>query len=404
MSKCLDLSRLPKAPGLRSIKRNIPGSPLPLIFPGSAPYSPSLTIDPNHPATRWKTYAFPQFSCPAFTLRAVPNAALVRPELDRRSCRVERSAMVSRGKDGSKRLNMSILFMISKQKTNKRAVVRNRIAMRIRTALELIVSRGADAERKVNVKGRQVSKECRPEEPSGVVRKRKIDCPGRESKLGRLASPITRSNLGLVSNPAPSRHLILQDWTYVMSPTLLSYRMPLPDLIRHLRAGLERILAQSKDLNEQWGLNRKPTIKLPLSNITRETEVDWRHAAIDADDIDIPLLFDLDQPGRDLIKAGAPINSQKRPFKLFFPTSTSPSSGESLSALIGDDQLVTSPRSVDTPTQLASPADHRSSSSVSDHSNTTPPAVSNFRLCAMERLAKNRPLVAPGRKVGRSHS
>jgi hypothetical protein len=195
-----------------------------------------------------------------------------------------------------------------------------------------------------------------------------------------------------------------KDWTYVMSPTLLSYRMPLPDLIRHLRAGLERILAQSKDLNEQWGLNRKPTIKLLLSNITRETEVDWRHAAIDADDIDIPLLFDLDQPDRDLIKAGAPINSQKRPIKLFFPTSTSPSSGESLPALIGDDQLVTSPRSVDTPTQLASPADHRSSSSVSDHSNTTPPAVSNFRLGAMERLAKNRPLVAPGRKVGRSHS
>jgi hypothetical protein len=102
------------------------------------------------------------------------------------------------------------LFMISKQKTNKRAVVRNRIAMRIRTAFELIVSRGADAERKVNVKGRQVSKECRPEEPSSVVRKRKIDCSGRESKLARLASSITRSNLGLVSNPAPSRHLILQ--------------------------------------------------------------------------------------------------------------------------------------------------------------------------------------------------
>lgn len=193
-----------------SIKRHTPGSPVPLLFPGSAPYSPSLTIDPNHPATRWKAYAFPNFICPAFILRAVPNAALVRPELDRRSCRMERSVMVSRGKDGSKRLNMSILFMISKQKTDKRAVVRNRIAMRIRTALQLIVTRGADAEPKDNVKGRQVGKECRPEEPSSVVRKRKIDRSGRESKLARLASSITPSNLGLISNPAPSTHLILQ--------------------------------------------------------------------------------------------------------------------------------------------------------------------------------------------------
>jgi hypothetical protein len=195
-----------------------------------------------------------------------------------------------------------------------------------------------------------------------------------------------------------------------MSPTLLSYRMPLPDLIRHLRTGLERILVQSKKLNVQWGLDNKPTIKLPkvklpLPNLTsEETEVDWRHTVSGEDNI--PVLFDLDQPDSGLVEAGTSINSQKRPIKLFFPTSTLPSSGESSSALIGDDQLVTSPRSVGTPIRLASRADHRSPSSVSDHSNTTPPAVSKFRLGAMERLAiaKNRPLVAPGRKAGRSRS
>lgn len=120
--------------------------------------------------------------------------------------------MAPRGKDGSKRLDMSILFMISKQKTNKRAVVRNRIAMRIRSAFELIVTRGADAEPKDDVEGRQVGKECGPEESSSVVRKpkRKPDRSSRELKFASLASSITPSNLGLISSPASTKHLILQ--------------------------------------------------------------------------------------------------------------------------------------------------------------------------------------------------
>ncbi|KAG2159494.1 uncharacterized protein EDB93DRAFT_1070688, partial [Suillus bovinus] len=223
MPKCLDLSRLPKAPGIRSINRcNVtPGSPLPVLFPGSAPYNRARTVDPTHPATRWKAHAFPQFSCPAFTLRAVPKGALLRPEFERRSSQMERPAMVPRGerKDSSKRVDMSIVFMISKKNTNKRAVVRNRIAMRIRSAFELIVARGADAELKDNDNSRQLGKERGPEESSSAVRKPKKN---------------------------------IDHWTYVMSPTLLSYRMPLPDLIQHLRAGLESIRAHSMKLDVQW--------------------------------------------------------------------------------------------------------------------------------------------------------
>lgn len=412
MPKCLDLSRLPKAPGLRSINHHnvTPGSPLPLLFPGSASYKPSRTVDPKHPATRWKAHAFPHFSCPAFILRAVPKGALLRPEFERRSSRVERSAIAPHGKDGSKRLDMSILFMISKQKTNKRAVVRNRIAMRIRSAFELIVTRGADTEPKDNVEGRQVVKECGPEASTSVVRKskRKFDRSDRELKLASLASSITPSNLRLISNPASTKHLILQDWTYVMSPSLLSYRMPLPDLIRHLRAGLESIRAQSMKLDVQWGLDRIPAIKLPLANITSEDpEVDWRHIATDEDDI--PVLSDLDKPGHGFNKAENFSNPQKRPIKLFFPTSTPSLPGESSSAPVGDDQLVTFHKSVGMPIRLASPADGQdplSSGSISDHSNTTLPALSTFRMGAMERLAtvKNRPLVVPDRKADQRHS
>lgn len=411
MPKCLDLSRLPKAPGLRSINRHnvTPGSPLPLLFPGTASYNPARTVDPTHPATRWKAHAFPHFSCPAFILRAVPKGALLRPEFERHLSQVERSVIVPRGerKDSYKRLDMSIFFMISKKNTNKRAVVRNRIAMRIRSAFELIVTRGADAEPKANVEARRVGKECRPEESSSIVRKpkKKLDRSGRELKLDSLASSITSSNLGLVSNPAPTKHLILQDWTYVMSPSLLSYRMPLPDLIQHLRVGLERIRAQSMKLDAQWALDKKPTINLPLARITsEEPEVDWRQ--ITADEDDLPVLFDLDEPEHGFIKAGKSINPQKRPIKLFFPAS--PSSGELSSALVGNDPLVTSPGSVDSPMRLASLANgpgHRSSGSISDSSKPTLTAPSTFRMCAMERLAtvKNRPLVVPGRRAEQRH-
>jgi hypothetical protein len=112
-----------------------------------------------------------------------------------------------------KRLDMSIFFMISKKKTNKRAVVRNHIAMRIRAAFELIVARGADAEVRENVESRD-EEECASEEPVSfnVVRKpkKKHNHSVHHSRLANLASSVNPSTLRLVSNPAPTKHLILQ--------------------------------------------------------------------------------------------------------------------------------------------------------------------------------------------------
>ncbi|KAG2128276.1 hypothetical protein DEU56DRAFT_915535 [Suillus clintonianus] len=126
MHKCLDLSRLPKAPGLRSIKRRN-------VTPGSL--------------VRRRT-----------TLRAPPTQRTQPPGGNPTHFRISPAphscyVLYPRGnrKDGPKRLDMSIFFMIAKKKTNKRAVVRNRIAMRIRSAFELIVTRGADSEPKDNV-------------------------------------------------------------------------------------------------------------------------------------------------------------------------------------------------------------------------------------------------------------
>lgn len=309
-------------------------------------------------------------------------------------------------KDSSKKLDMSILFMISKKNTNKRAVVRNRIAMRLRSAFELIVTRGANAEPEDNIKGRQLGKECRLEESSSIVKKleKKLDRSDRESKPTSLSSSITPSNLKLVSDPAPTEHLILQDWTYVMSPSLLSYSMPLPDLIQHLRTALERIRVQSMKLDAQWALVKKPTSN-PLLPDSEEPVVDWRHVTADEDDI--PVLSDLDEPQYGLIRPKKSIDQQQRPIKLFFPTL--PSSEESSSGLVGDDQLVTSPGSADTPIRIVSTANkpsHRSSVFIPVSSKPTLPSPSPFRMGAMERLATamNRPLVVPGRKAEQRHS
>ncbi|OAX37339.1 hypothetical protein K503DRAFT_240056 [Rhizopogon vinicolor AM-OR11-026] len=419
MHKCLDLSRLPKAPGIQSINRRhvTPGSPLPLIFPGTGSYDPARAVEPKHPATRLKAHAFPRFSCLAFMLRAVPKGVLLRPEFERWEDPKERSMMIPRNRK-EKRLDMSIFFMISKKKTNKRAVVRNRIAMRIRAGFELIVSRGADAEPREIVEVRNEGL-CVSEESviSNVVRKprKKQNHSARQSKLASLASSAVPSNLGLVSNPAPTKHLILQDWTYVMSPSLLTYRMPLPDLIKHLREGLESIQAQAKKLDAVWALDRKPIADVPLAITNEEPTVDWRQVAADEDEL--PTLFDFDEPEQEPNRS---INWQKRPLKLFFPTlppSVKLHSDKGSIALDLTSALVARDQSVRSPSRPIQPApsvpsankpSRRSLGSISDSPKTLRPypAPSTFRMGAMDRLAvtKNRPLVVLGRKPDRRPS
>jgi hypothetical protein len=75
---------------------------------------------------------------------------------------------------------------------------------------------------------------------------------------------------------------------------------------------------------------------------------------------------------------------------------TSPSAGESSSALAMGNRLATSPMSADSPS-------HRSSGSISDFLNTTLPSPSLIRIGALERLVavKNRSLVEPGREAVR---
>ena len=157
-------------------------------------------------------------------LRAVPKSVLLRPEFERWESQNMCSTITPLRNEKKKRQDMSILFMISKKKTNKRAVVRNRIAMRIRAAFELIVVRGADAELRENVEGGvEVACVSKESASSSVSRKpkKKQKSSTHQLRLASLVSSALPSNLMLVSNPKsePDNRLILQGTSMKPFPT-----------------------------------------------------------------------------------------------------------------------------------------------------------------------------------------
>jgi hypothetical protein len=179
--------------------------------------------------------------------------------------------------------------------------------------------------------------------------------------------------------------------------------MPFPDLIKHLREGLESIRAQATKLDALWAFDNKPMADVPLAVTREEPTTDWRQVA--ADENEHPTLFDFDEPEEESKKS---INTQKRPIKLFFPTLSSGElrSDESSAALVTQAQSArpTTRRIQSAPSvSSASGPSHRSLGSTSDSPKIiikSHPAPSTFRIGAMQRLAatKNRPLVVPGRK------
>jgi hypothetical protein len=196
-----------------------------------------------------------------------------------------------------------------------------------------------------------------------------------------------------------------------MSPSLLTYRMPLPDLVKHLREGLESIHVQAMKLDALWAFDKKPAANVPLAVTSEEHTASWRQIVGDEDEH--PTLFDLNEPEQ---RSNKSINTQKRTIKLFFPTP--PPSGESpldegsvppdsTSTSVASHQSIgSSTRPIQSTSSVPS-ANGPSHQSTSDLPKTpSPPTPSKFRLGAMMRLAtmKNRPLAVPGHTPDRGHS
>lgn len=186
-----------------------------------------------------------------------------------------------------------------------------------------------------------------------------------------------------------------------MSPSLLTYRMPFPDLINHIRTGLGSIHAQAVKLDALWALDKKMMANVPLAVTNEGRTTDWRQIAADEDKL--PTLFDFDEPEQESNKS---INTQKRPLKLFFPTLQPQGESRSNDSSVTSDLMpafVAQAQSVGSSTRRI-----QSAPSISDAPKTLKlhPAPSTFRVGAMERLANmmNRPLVVPGGKPDRRSS
>ncbi|KZT04862.1 uncharacterized protein LAESUDRAFT_681933 [Laetiporus sulphureus 93-53] len=226
MHKCRELSRLPKASKLRSLnfRRTTPGTYKPLLFGDYC----NLTgpVDPTHPAAKTPQkllcHLFPTAKAKGFALRAVPKALLWKVTIPWPD--PPYSPAPARG-PGSPRLNVSFVRLMSKSLA-KSSVVRSKVGLKMKTAISLIVTRGADVE--TDEKGRKK-----------IVFK--------EGDIGDK--------------------WILSEWTYIHSPTLEVYRMPYYDLIPALRKTLKAVKFQAEILERTvWaGRKKKPRREARLS-------------------------------------------------------------------------------------------------------------------------------------------
>lgn len=130
------------------------------------------------------------------------------------------------------RLNMSVLCVAGKKAVHKKAIIRKKTVNKFKTALGLIVTRGATGAAQETGHMRLNFKEDPSEERKWVLQGAFAD---RIIFTGYLH--LTR---GLI------------DWTYIFYPRLSVYRMPYPQLIEELRKALRFIWEVGSELEKGW--------------------------------------------------------------------------------------------------------------------------------------------------------
>ncbi|KAJ6465074.1 hypothetical protein C8R47DRAFT_1201680 [Mycena vitilis] len=232
MHKCLELSKLPRAPRVSSIifRGQTPGSfpQWPIYLP-----HPQNRLDPNHPvdlgSSKKPKYCLWARPTSAFTLGALPMGLLLKPEnnsrhgrgaqplhaVDSWSDRLTRGAPTGSvapaipSQSHPTRLAMSLQMRASSDLYTHQ---RTQVLRRFKTALVLIAARGAAAKEVKGVKGR----------------------------------------LELVFDEKDIDGWILQGWTYYLKPTLELYRIPYPRLVQMLRPALREIWTGAHKMEADW--------------------------------------------------------------------------------------------------------------------------------------------------------
>ncbi|KDQ20441.1 hypothetical protein BOTBODRAFT_61585 [Botryobasidium botryosum FD-172 SS1] len=206
--KLAELSNLPKSPRERSVhfKHTAAGS-----SEGALNRQKSARVDPSHPAVGNPAARLPNVTTPLFQLRAVPQALLQR--FSSSSARAPSKPLPPRPfvrlpHLEKKKATMTMFSFIGKKSLHKSACIRYKIKLRMKEALRLVVTRGAQ----VNSEGHII----------------------------------------LDDNDVGESRWILQGWAYFFIPTLEMYKHPLPGIISHVRNALHQIKRHGDMVDREW--------------------------------------------------------------------------------------------------------------------------------------------------------
>ncbi|KAI0363957.1 hypothetical protein BV20DRAFT_1057592 [Pilatotrama ljubarskyi] len=218
---CPEIGHLPEiAHGVKSVnfRRTTPGSIYRIVH-ATRPPPPHSVLDPTHPALTYSphdfTRAFPWRALPGFRFRAVPHGLLDHPLQPVPSP----PYALNHGLIKDRRsVNMSLLDTAPKSVGGR--VVRQNTLRRFKTAISLIVTRGADVDG--------------PED-------------GEKKVVFRGADP--------------PENWVLPNWTYIIRPELEAHSMPYSTLIPLLRDVLQLTAATGRRLEREWARLKEVTLQ-----------------------------------------------------------------------------------------------------------------------------------------------
>ncbi|KAK0205574.1 hypothetical protein DFS33DRAFT_779591 [Desarmillaria ectypa] len=288
MFKCRQLSKLPKLNGNQSVVfRGCKPGALTGAFPISDRFATRL--DPKHPALRVNLKTLPIVSQPFLVIKAIPFGVLTKPEnaltferpvelWESRVARLKYPPPPTEYTDTSS-ISLPVHLMMPKKTVHKKKYLRVTIARKIKTAIALIFSRGLDVEGD----GQLVLND----------RQTRVDCD----------------------------KLIVDGWSYVISPQLEIYRMPFEDLVKGLRKSLLQISSGIRQLEQQWAAKDKrvysgreearftsarpgnPTLAEMRAKMRENEEKRRRDATVESE-------FQLDGPSPETVILEAPPNGE----------------------------------------------------------------------------------------------
>ena len=243
---------------------------------GSSTSKFATLLDPLHPATKLKPQQIPSWQADGIKIRLVPMALLQTPEpmcggkdpfyrpfiswaeriqhAKKAGMRVVSTSDGVYGvhdqniDDSRVRIPMSYLTATSKERMGPKRYMRRRITTRIKTTLNLIVTRGAYVDQNEIQNGTDQPRLKFDNREATLMGEKWIMQGNKSTPSYQLEMPNITTNLG---------------WSYIFYPTTEVYNMPYPKLVTLLRQGLQTLYNSATKLEQQWLKDALLTQPLP---------------------------------------------------------------------------------------------------------------------------------------------